>query len=893
MKGIILSLFLTVCIGQYIFAQASANATGYNNTCIPTDLACDHLIRPLGIDNPTPRLSWRISDDRPGARQTAYRLIVDTDSLAVVNSKGNEWDTSQQVSDQRLITYAGRSLRPFTRYYWRVEIWDKDGQPATASDVQAFETGMMSLSNWQGAWISDFHDIHYKPAPYFRKTFRTEKKIKSARAYIAAAGLYELYLNGTKIGNHRLDPLYTRFDRRNYYITYDVTSHLQAGANAIGVLLGNGWYNHQSMGVWDFHRAPWRNRPTFCLDLRITYEDGTVEVITSERDWKTSSGALTFNSIYTAEHYDARQECKNWATATFDDSSWGGVGYRSVPSTQVVAQQAHPIRAVDSIPAQSMKQLNDTTYVYDFARNMSGVTRIRVSGDEGTVLRIKHGERLATNGRVDLSNIDVYHRPTDNTDPFQTDILTLSGKGEDEFTARFNYKGFRYVEVTASRPVTLNPNSLTAYFVHSDVEQIGNIQTSNPLIDRLWWATNNSYLSNLMGYPTDCPQREKNGWTGDGHFAIETALYNFDGITVYEKWLADHRDEQQPNGVLPDIIPTGGWGYGTDNGTDWTSTIAIIPWNLYLFYGDTKPLDDCYENIRRYVDYIDRTYPSGLTTWGRGDWIPVSTQSNKELTSSVYFYTDAMILANAARLLGYTDDCHHYTALATKIQNAINAKFLDRKRGIYANGSQTELSVPLKWGIVPEDMKAKVAANLNRKVEEADFHLDVGVLGAKALLDALTENGYAQTAWKVASQDTYPSWGHWIANGATTLRENWDLNATRDISDNHMMFGEIGAWFYKGLAGLYPDPQQPGFKHILLRPNFPQELKHFKASFRSPYGIIRVHWKYRSRKHVECNILIPAGSNATFYAPSDMYLSSGKQTCELEAGEHALQLKLK
>lgn len=893
MKGIILSLFLTVCIGQYIFAQAPANATGYNNTCIPTDLTCDHLIRPLGIDNPTPRLSWRMSDDRPGARQTAYRLIVDTDSLAVVDGKGSEWDTRQQTSDHQLVTYAGRSLRPFTRYYWRVEIWDKDEQPATASDVQAFETGMMSLSNWQGAWISDFHDIHYKPAPYFRKTFRTEKKIKSARAYIAAAGLYELCLNGTKIGNHRLDPLYTRFDRRNYYITYDVTSHLQAGANAIGVLLGNGWYNHQSMGVWDFHRAPWRNRPTFCLDLRITYEDGTVEVITSERDWKTSSGALTFNSIYTAEHYDARQEHKDWATATFDDSSWGGVGYRSVPSSQVVAQQAQPIRAVDTIPAQSMKQLNDTTYVYDFARNMSGVTRIRVSGDEGTVLRIKHGERLAADGRVDLSNIDVYHRPTDNTDPFQTDILTLSGKGEDEFTARFNYKGFRYVEVTASRPVTLNPNSLTAYFVHSDVEQIGSIQTSNPMIDRLWWATNNSYLSNLMGYPTDCPQREKNGWTGDGHFAIETALYNFDGITVYEKWLADHRDEQQPNGVLPDIIPTGGWGYGTDNGTDWTSTIAIIPWNLYLFYGDTKPLADCYENIRRYVDYIDRTYPSGLTTWGRGDWIPVSTQSDKELTSSVYFYTDAMILANAARLLGYTDDCHHYTALATKIRNAINAKFLDRKRGIYANGSQTELSVPLKWGIVPEDMKAKVAANLNRKVEEADFHLDVGVLGAKALLDALTENGYAHTAWKVASQDTYPSWGHWIANGATTLRENWDMKATRDISDNHMMFGEIGAWFFKGLAGLYPDPQQPGFKHILLRPNFPQELKHFEASFRSPYGIIRVHWKYLSRKQVECNILIPAGSSATFYVPSDMCFSSGNQIYELEAGEHVLRLKLK
>lgn len=305
--------------------------------------------------------------------------------------------------------------------------------------------------------------------------------------------------------------------------------------------------------------------------------------------------------------------------------------------------------------------------------------------------------------------------------------------------ARFNYKGFRYVEVTSSKPIELQQNSLTAYFVHSDVPQKGEISTSNPLVNRLWWATNNAYLSNLMGYPTDCPQREKNGWTGDGHFAIETALYNYDGITVYEKWLADHRDEQQPNGVLPDIIPTGGWGYGTDNGLDWTSTIAIIPWNIYLFYGDSKLLSDCYENIKRYVNYVDRTSPNGLTSWGRGDWVPVKSHSSKELTSSVYFYVDTKILANAAKLFNKQEDYEHYQALAEKIKNAINAKYLNRETGIYASGVQTELSVPLMWGVVPEDMKTKVARNLAKKVEEAGFHLDVGVLGAKAILNALSE----------------------------------------------------------------------------------------------------------------------------------------------------------
>lgn len=685
-----------------------------DHTCTPINLLCDYLVNPLGIDNPNPRLSWRLNDVRQGAKQTAYQLWVGTDSLAILRDEGNVWNTGKQKSDEMLHSYAGKSLHPFTKYYWKVKVWDKEEVPFV-SEIGTFETGMMDMKNWQGAWIGDDHDIDYKPAPYFRKVFLAKKKIKSAKAYLVAAGLFEFYLNGQKIGNHRLDPLYTRFDQKNFYLTFDVTNYLGEGKNAIGVLLGNGWYNHQSLATWGFHNAAWRNRPAFCMDLRIVYEDGSEEVIVSERDWKTSSGALIFNSIYTAEHYDARLEQKGWNTVDFDDSSWKRVRYRQAPSKQIVSQQVQPIRAVEAIPAQQMTQLNDTTYVFDFARNMSGTARIKVSGEAGTVVRLKHGERLYKNGHVDLSNIDVYYQPKDNSDPFQTDILILSGQGEDDFMARFNYKGFRYVEVVTSKPLKLDKQSLTAYFIHSDVIPKGSIRTSKPLIDRLWWATNNAYLSNLMGYPTDCPQREKNGWTGDGHFAIETALYNFDGITVYEKWLGDHRDEQQPNGVLPDIIPTYGWGYGTDNGLDWTSTIAIIPWNLYLFYGDTKPLADCYENIKAYVNYVTRIAPDGLTTWGRGDWVPVKSTSIKELTSSVYYYVDAHILSQAAKMFGKEDDYQYYKALAEKIKNAINTKYLNRETGIYANGTQTELSVPLMWNVVPEELKGKVVKNLADK----------------------------------------------------------------------------------------------------------------------------------------------------------------------------------
>ena len=855
-------------------------------SCKVENLKCEHLFNPIGIDNPNPRLSWMLNDSRTGAKQTAYQLLVDTDSTTVVNGQGRIWDTQKKQSAQILLTYAGKELKPLTKYYWKVAVWDKDGV-LSSSEIASFETGLLGTGNWQGAWISDHHGREHKPAPYFRKKFTTNKTIQSARAYIAAGGLYELYINGTKTGNHRLDPMYTRFDRRNLYVTYDVTSQLQTGDNAIGVLLGNGWYNHQSRAVWNFDHAPWRNRPAFCMDLRITYTDGSVEIIPTDLSWRTSSGALIFNSIYTAEHYDARLEQEGWNTPAFDDSKWGGVRYRTAPSGNIVAQQTVPIRNVLEIPAQSFKRIDEKTYLFDFGQNMSGVTQIRIAGEEGAVLKLKHGERLYENGRVDISNIDVYYRGDREAEPFQTDILILSGKGEDEFMPKFNYKGFRYVEVSCDRAIELNKNSLTAYFMHSDVPSVGKITAANPIIEKLCKATDNAYLSNLMGLPTDCPQREKNGWTGDGHFAIETALYNFDGISVYEKWLADHRDEQQPNGILPDIIPTGGWGYGTENGLDWTSTIAIIPWNLYLFYGDSKPLADCYGNIKRYVDYVEHISVGYLTSWGRGDWVPVKSRSNKELTSSVYFYVDAEILAQAAKIFNKQDDYVYYSELAGKIKDAINNKFLNRETGIYAGGSQTELSVPLQWKVVPEDMIPKVTASLAKKVKEAGFHLDVGVLGAKALLNALSENGYAETAYKVAVQDTYPSWGWWIVNGATTLLENWDLNATHDISDNHMMFGEIGAWFYKGLGGIFPDPQQPGFKHITLRPNFVKELKHFEAQHDSPYGKIISKWEWK-KKNISYEVTIPANSTATLYLPD--YIE-GNKTMKLESGKHLLRLK--
>lgn len=867
-----------------------------NSDTKPYALKCEYLTDPIGVDAPHPRLTWMMKDDRQGARQTAYRIFVGKDSLALSSKKGESWDTGKINSPQNLVVYQGEPLQAFTKYFWRVELWDQDAKMISSSPISSFETGMMNMENWQGTWISDGNDINKRPAPYFRKVFEPLKKIKSARVYVAAGGLYELYLNGNKVGNHRLDPMYTRFDRRNLYVSYDVTPYLQKGKNALGVLLGNGWYNMQSLAVWNFERAPWRARPAFCLDLRITYEDGSTAVVTSGNDWKTHSGPIIFNSIYTAEHYDARLEQPGWNTANFDDQQWKEVSLRAAPSSNIVSQLMHPIRNVETIPAKSVKKMNDSTYVFDLGRNISGVSEIKVSGASGTKIQLKHGERLYPNGRVDLSNIDVYYRPKDNNDPFQTDIFILKGQGTESFMPKFNYKGFQYVEVTSSRPIQLNKTSLTGHFMHSDVPAVGKVNSSNPLLNKLWAATNNSYLSNLFGYPTDCPQREKNGWTGDGHFAVETGLYNFYGITIYEKWLADHRDEQQPNGVLPDIIPTGGWGYGTANGTDWTSTIAIIPWNMYLFYGDSKLLADCYNNIKRYVNYVEKISPTGLTSFGRGDWVPVKSESPLEYTSSVYYYVDATILAKAAKILGKQADEKYYSALAEKIKKAINDKYFNLQTGIYGSGLQTELSVALQWGLVPNALKAKVAANLAKRVVADGMHLDVGVLGAKAILNALSDHGQAQVAYQLAVQDTYPSWGWWIVNGATTLYENWNIQAERDISLNHMMFGEIGAWFFKGLGGIKIDEQQPGFKHILLQPNFVKGLDHFEASHEGPYGTIISSWKRKGTKVIYA-VTIPANSSATVYFPLESgqaaYRANKKQSTvlPLEAGYYLFEIK--
>lgn len=829
----------------YLLGSLCSTLVNAGGVSLPYRLKTEHLANPLGIDALHPRLSWQSA-----STQKIYVLTVSTDSTALVNGKLSGTCWKKAGLSEQLLSYAGKALQPFTRYYWKVTINHKIN-----SLIAAFETGPLSITNWQGDWLSDTKDINLKPAAEFRKSFFVSKSIKSARLYIACGGLYELTLNGKKVGDHILDPMFTRYDRRNLYVTYDVTKQLQPGSNDLNILLGNGWYNHQSTAVWFYDKAPWRQRPCFCLDLRITYCDGRTETIATDKSWQTTLvNGITFNSIYTGEHQDAN------GFVSVIKGEWKHVIVVHAPSEHIVAQAMYPIRDCEKLSAISVKKFSDTDYLFDIGRNIAGVSEITVQGKPSTVIRLQHAERLDSSGHADQSNINYHYRPKDDSDPFQTDVYTLDGKS-DTFRPHFNYKGFQYVEVSSTTPITLDKSSLVAYFEHSDVPVAGKISSSDTTINQLWRATNNSYLSNLFGYPTDCPQREKNGWTGDAHTVIETGLYNFDSITTYEKWLADIRDAQQPNGTIPAIVPTSDWGYDHHNGPDWVSSIAIIPWELYQFYGDSKALADNYEPIKRYVNLLNRRFPNYICNWGLGDWVPIKSETPVEFISTVFYYQDALILAKAAKLFHKTADEKYYGNLAEKIKIAFNGKYLDKATGNYDQSYQTELSFALNYHLVPEDLKIKTAALLARVVTNGGIHLDVGLLGSKTILSALSDNGYAGLAYQLSTLTSYPSWGYWMTKGMTTLPEEWKIGPKSRGSLNHIMFGSVSAWFYQALGGVNIDEARPGFKHIVLSPHIPAGLNNFQAEHECPFGIIKSGWVTRNGQ-ILYTATIPANTTA-------------------------------
>lgn len=831
----LLFIFLTVCRFEY-------------KKTIPVNLRTEYLVNPVGIDAKQPRFTWEYAGDADNFGISRYEIKIGThpDSLAV-------------YKEEELL------LSPHTRYYWNVTVWDRKGHRSTTSETVFFETAKLAMQDWQGQWITDRHDKEYEPAPLFRREFTLEENFTEARIYVAAAGYYEMYINGNRVGEEYLSPGYTHFDKRILYKTYDVSSYLQQGNNVIAAVLGNGWYNIQSKAVWGFETAHWRNRPRFLCELRTFDENQTPVngILSTDESWQTTVGPYIYNNLYSGDMYDANLEQEGWTETSFDATGWQSAVVVESPAPLLVAEQMPGIRITEELKPTGFTKFNDNLYVYSFDKNIAGLTRIKLKGTPGTRITIKYGELLKEDGRLEQGNINVYYHPEKSYEKFQTDVFILKGIGEEEsFMPSFCYHGFQYVEVESSEPVSLNQESLTALFMHTDVKPTGKFSASSPLLTKIWDATMIAYRSNLHSIPTDCPQREKNGWTADAHIAIDLALLGFDGITLYEKWMNDFVDNQQEIGMISGIIPSSGWGFGEWPGPVWDAALFIIPNALYDYYGDTRCIEKLYPTMQRYLEYLKGKERGGYLTFGLGDWVYWKATTNDEYTSTSYYYYDYVLMSRFSTLLG--KDPVPYQEKAEVLKGLINEKFFHTETGVYAEGTQTAQALALYLGIVPEGKQQLVAGKLREAVVATNYFLDFGLLGSKTVPAMLTRYGYVEDVMKMVLKTEAPSWGYWVETMRyTTLPETWTLSPVfRDASLNHVFMGDVSAWMMNCLAGINYDTQQPGFGHILITPHFVEELDWVKGEYTSVRGYIASEWKREGGK-VSLTVTIPIGCMAT------------------------------
>jgi len=640
-------------------------------------------------------------------------------------------------------------------------------------------------------------------------------------------------------------------------VTYDVTDELRQGPNALGVILGNGWYNMHTRAVWDFDKAPWRDRPTLLCQLEVTFADGSKEIVTSDASWRVSTGPIVFDSIRNGETYDARLEMPGWDRPGYDDGNWSRARIDSGPKGRLEAQMMPPIKVTRTLRPVKVTEVKPGVYVFDIGQNLAGRARLKVSGPAGTEVVLKYGERIHADGTVDQQDIGQHIK----SGKPQTDTYILKGDGLEIWEARFMYHGFQYVEVTGL-PSPPGLDTLEARFVHTAFEKAGTFECSNELLNRIQRNTLWSYMSNFQGYPTDCPHREKNGWTGDAHLAAEAGLYNFHSASAYTKWIEDLRDEQRDSGELPGIVPTSGWGYQWGNGPAWDSAYVLIPWYLYEYCGDTRILAEQYDRLKRYVDYLTSKADNHIVSIGLGDWVPAKSRTPENVTSTGYYYRDALIVSKIAGMLDKSADARKYGALARQIRDAFNREFYKPQTGLYDGGTQTAMSCALYHGLVPSDERQRVVDNLAAMIEKNGGHLDAGILGTKYLIDCLTANGRADVVYTMATKTDYPSWGRWIEEGATTLWEQWDGGASR----NHIMFGHISAWFYQVLGGIMPDPEAVGLKHFFIKPQVLGDLQWVRAEHESMYGTIRSDWEIEGDRFI-LRITVPVNTTAAVYVP--------------------------
>lgn len=838
-------------------------------------LRTEYLHNPLGIDMSHPRFSWQIESLKRDVNQSAYQIEVAGSVQDLLSNKPDVWNSAKKGSGQSFnVSYSGKPLASNRTYYWRVKIWDQNGVASPWSRINYFHTGLFSTKDWQGEWIGDRDST--VSSPLLRKEFDITKKIKSAYVYVCGLGYYELYLNGNKVGNHVLDPGTSNYNKRALYVTYNVKNYLQRGTNAIGAWLGKGYF--KMGGNWPFRH--YGDRPQVIVQMNIEYTDGTTSHIISNTSWKVSESPITSNSVYNGEIYDARKEKKGWDLPGYNDSGWKNA-VKVIPQTERVlsAQLMPPIRVEKTIYPAKLSEPVNNIYVFDFGQNFSGWPVLHIDGGQGDTVIMKTAEvtrkdMIQMQGGNTMGIVDTIDAVEDRSAKAR-DIYILAGKpGMETYQPRFTYQGFRYVQVEGF-PGKPDMTSLTADFVHSDVQRVGYFSCSNPLFNRIYRNILWGQQSNLMSMPTDCDQRnERMGWMADADLSAEEAIHNFDMAAFYTNWIRLIQDEQNPNGSVPDIVPDHKWVKWTKSGTpSWQVAYPLMVWYVHKYYGDDRILSEHYESLVKWMGYMKSISRNYIITQGRGDWVPPKREGSPidgsvALTSTGYYYKSAEMMARMAGVLGKKKDQDYFSNLASHIKAAFNQRFWNSSKGYYGNGSQTSNAFALYAGVVPESQQQQVINSLKDNILiKNNSHLWAGILGTKALVDVLPKYNQSNLLYTMADQTTYPGWGYMVAQGATTLWERWGgyryFNASMN-SLNHIMFGTIDEFFYKDLAGIRME--KAGFKKVVICPQIVGNLRYAKASVNTISGKVASEW-HKGTNEVTLKVAIPANSQGIIDIP--------------------------
>ena len=839
------------------------------------DLRCEYLTNPLGIDAPKPSFSWKISSKDRGIYQDAYRIIVSNSP----SGKKYIWDSGFINSGNTAnIQYEGTSLKSNTLYYWTVEI--KSGENSIKSKQARFHTGLFNKSDWKAEWITTGKEISHG-SPIFRKEFSVEKQIDNAYVFATAAGFYELSLNGSRVGDHVLDPAITDFRKTVLYSTYNVTKYLKQGKNALGVMMGNSAYNMlKAERRYSWGDASRMGDPRFMVQMIITYKDGTEEVIATDKSWKTTDGPVTFNNIYGGEDYDASKEIKGWSSAEMEESVWNDAAVTEGPGGVLKSQMMPAIKVTQAVSPVVSLHPSEGVYLFDLGQNIVGWWKISVKGQPGQTVRIRGAETL--NNKLfpkDLEQGDKISTKMKYHSATWTDY-TINDTGEGTYEPHFFYSGFRYIEVATNDKKDLEHLEINGQVVRTALETTGIWTSSDTLLNKIYEAGRWSQMGNTVGYPTDCPHREKGAYNGDGHVIAEVSMHDFLMAPFYYKWLNDMRDSQEENGRIPNTSPpiVGGMG----GGVAWGSLYVLLPWWMYQYYDDEKMLKEHYPTMQRYIDYLRnlaRTdekpqHPYIIDFfdgywYSLGEWCSPGRNDcpNHAVVNTFYYYFDVCTMAKIAETLGYKDDARQYTALSDTIKQAYIATFYNPETGLIGVDEtyQTYQIVTLLGNLLPEGDEGKVFKTITDDIRKREGHLDTGIFGTKYLWSTLVTGGENELAFKIATQTTYPSYGYWINNGSTTLLEEW----SGANSHNHQMFGTIVEYFYKFLAGIQSPMEgktTKGYKHIHIQPYIPADLRMVKASLQTVSGEIVSEWE-KDNDGINFHIAIPANTTATVVLP--------------------------